>query len=56
MKVTEPKCPECGENEFAWKFIPSAAKLKRRSKFKKIRFNILPPFAVGFCVNCGHII
>ncbi len=56
MKITEPKCPECGENEFAWKFIPSVEKLERKTETKVGRFSLPTQFAVGFCVNCGYII
>ena len=56
MKVAKPKCPECGGNEFAWKFIPSAEKLERETETRIGRFKFPTQFAIGFCVKCGYII
>jgi predicted nucleic-acid-binding Zn-ribbon protein len=70
--LTEPKCPECGNNEFEYRYIFSEGKTnewkERKIQYKadgrneqwidnvKRQFNEPNPCAVVFCIKCGNII
>ncbi|MBK5113810.1 MAG: hypothetical protein KGD59_07855 [Candidatus Heimdallarchaeota archaeon] len=57
MEIAEPKCPECGGNEFTYKFIKSEENIKKGEVEQKIgRVILRTPFAIAYCVECGHII
>lgn len=57
MKVAEPKCPECGENEFTYKYIMRDEDLRSGLKDRKVgRALLQSTFAIAFCVSCGHIV
>ncbi len=57
MKIAEPKCPECGGNEFTYKFIVSEENLRKGKEDPKIgRVLLRTPFAIAYCIECGHIV
>ncbi len=57
MKIADPKCPECGGNEFTYKFLKSEENIRKGIDDSTIdRVQIRKPFAIAYCVKCGHII
>ena len=70
--MVEPKCPECGESEFEFRYIFQEGKTQewkeRVIQYRadgrneqwiedvKKKFNEDNPCAIAFCTKCGYII
>ena len=71
MEIAEPKCPECGKNIFSYRIIlgekTAIEILEKNSDKSDDKLEALlsqemhmkrsaNPFALAFCINCGHIV
>ncbi|MFX0092859.1 MAG: hypothetical protein ACFFBD_13965 [Candidatus Hodarchaeota archaeon] len=56
--IEKSKCPNCGENSFAWEAVPhrsvveAAIRKDREAKTSSMTSNP----SILYCMNCGHII
>jgi len=72
MNLAKPKCPECGKNEFEYRYIFPEGKTKEWKERQiqhradgrneqwiadvKKQFNEQNPCTVAFCTDCGYVI